>query len=175
MAHNTDLANLHPVMREKVKKLIEKLEQESIPLKLFEAYRSPQHQKELSSQGHASKPWYSYHQYGLACDFGLFADGAWSLETGDRVNEYWTRYQQIGYSLGLESLDSKKSYLQLSGFTSEKLISGNYPSVGDESWLKNFRAHIMTWTDNPKPSLPELTTSPLRSIPSLAREEKGTE
>ena len=80
MRRNSELENLHPLMREKVLALTDKLAAVNNPLKIFEGYRTPERQHYLFSQGRTrpgrrvtnADAWSSYHQYGVACDFVLF-------------------------------------------------------------------------------------------------------
>ena len=41
MARDTDLAHLHPIVREKIETLITRFESEQLPFRLFEGYRTP--------------------------------------------------------------------------------------------------------------------------------------
>jgi len=55
---------------------------------IFESFRSPVRQQRLFDQGRAtngpivtnSKPWQSWHQYGLAVDIAKFENGKWSWD-----------------------------------------------------------------------------------------------
>src|SRR6476660_7065269 len=112
LLRNSDLACLHPVFRHKALDLLTRLSAESIPFRLFEGFRSPERQQYLYAQGRTrpgsiitkAPPWTSYHQYGLAGDFVLYENRAWTWETAGARARYWRRLQEIGKQLGLEPL-----------------------------------------------------------------------
>jgi hypothetical protein len=164
MTRNVEIELLHPVFREKVKVLIDKLAAENIPLRLFEGYRFAERQHRLYSQGRTAPgarvtkadAWQSYHQYGVACDFVLYIDGKWSWQTSGKFKKYWSRYQEIGTEIGLKALSWEKPHLQLHGLSLQDLQSGNYPEGGDESWAENLTTQIRQWTKGPTPPPPPL-------------------
>ncbi len=164
MTRNTDLDNLHPVVRQKVKTLIDKLAHENIPLRLFEGYRNPERQHQLFSQGRTSPgprvtkadAWQSYHQYGVACDFVLYIDGKWSWNTGPKFKKYWARYHELGAEVGLKPISWEKPHLELQNLNLQELVMGNYPEGGDESWSENLSSNILQWTKGPTPPPPRL-------------------
>src|SRR5712692_1332214 len=94
---NADLACLHPIFREKARRLLGRLAAEGIPFQLFEGLRSPERQQYLYAQGRTrpgpivtkAQPWTSYHQYGLAGDFVLFENGVWSWDATGVRKRYW--------------------------------------------------------------------------------------
>jgi len=59
MARELDdkLEHFHPVFREKVKVLIQKLDAEKLPFRMFEGFRTPQRQRKLYAQGRTTPPW----------------------------------------------------------------------------------------------------------------------
>lgn len=153
MANDTNLKHLHPTLRVKVQSILLKLTQQSVPLKLLETYRTPAQQKALVAQGSTVQPWHSYFQYGLICDFGVFVDGNWSNEVNEAVKAYWQKLHAFAAQEGLE-IGGKMSTVQLPLLSIEKLMNGQYPPGGDESWVKNVGDNIITWTEEPKPPLP---------------------
>src|SRR5215218_7087274 len=88
---NRDLALLHPLMRERAQAVLADCQQAGLPLRIFEAWRSPERQRFLYAKGRTTpgpivtyaKAWQSYHQYGLAADFVGFVDGNWTWDLPD--------------------------------------------------------------------------------------------
>lgn len=160
-----DLAFLHPVVREKVRQIQRQLDAEGIPLRVFESYRTPARQNFLYAKGRNSagdiiskkdvvtyqKAWGSYHQYGLAVDFVFFENNGWNWgPRGSRKHQIWyQRLHEIGGSLGLERLKFETPHLQLAGWSSARLRSGELPAGGDRSWAENLLATAREWRGNP--------------------------
>jgi len=155
----TDLDALHPALREAVVWLQVRFQQESIPFRLFEAYRSSLRQDWLYSQGRSGGPpgpivtkakaWESYHQYGLAVDFVLWLEGRWSWSDTGIYKRYWTRLQDLGKEVGLEPLSWEKPHLQVAGLELKNLQKGLYPDGGDEPWMDNLEAAAISWQGSP--------------------------
>jgi peptidoglycan L-alanyl-D-glutamate endopeptidase CwlK len=181
---NRELNHLHPIFREKVNELSQKLSLEGIPFWLFEGFRSPQRQQYLYAQGRTrpgnivtyAKPWTSYHQYGLATDFVLYENGSWSWDTSGEKARWWERLHELGREQGMEPLSWEKPHLQLPGLDIATLRAGHYPPDGDEAWAENLEASIYSWSDLPPsppvpdllPERPALEVEPLR-IPERVR------
>jgi len=150
---NVDPACLHPVFREKAQELLARLAAENIPFRLFEGLRSPERQQYLYAQGRTrpgpivtrARPWTSYHQYGLAGDFVLFENGAWSWNTSGASARYWQRLQAIGIQIGLEPLSFEMPHLQLAGLRIQDLAAGKYPNSGDASWEAALHSALAGW------------------------------
>jgi peptidoglycan L-alanyl-D-glutamate endopeptidase CwlK len=106
---NSDPACLHPVFREKVLCLLDNLNAEGIPFRLFEGFRSLERQQYLYAHGHAG--WNSYHQYGLAADFAL----------SDEKAGNWSRWREIAAQLGLVTSNFELGHVQLAGLKSDDL------------------------------------------------------
>jgi|GEM_PF-2985908 Soluble lytic murein transglycosylase and related regulatory proteins (some contain LysM/invasin domains) len=162
---STDMSRLHPVFREKAQAVLDRLNAEGIPFRIFEGYRSPQRQQFLYSQGRTApgdivtnaKPWSSYHQYGLAADFVLFIDGKWSWDTSGPRAACWDKLHAIGREVGLEPLSWEKPHLQLCGISIDDLRSGRYPDGGDDSWAEAMEEAISTWSGEPAaPPVPDV-------------------
>lgn len=184
MPRNSDLALLHPECRQRVEQLGHTLKGERIPFRLFEGFRSPQRQRELYAQGRTmpggivtrSKPWRSYHQYGLATDFVLYIDGKWSWDDTGKRKAWWERLHELARSVGLEPLSWELPHVQVSGIRMESLRSGNYPAGGDDSWASNLKAAIESWSGSPPspgrtgllPSRPPLVDVPIEDQPDDA-------
>jgi len=91
------------MFREKVLKLINLFEENDLPFRMFEGFRSPQRQDYLYQQGRSrpgniitnARPWTSFHQYGLAADFVLFINNKWSWDTSSKINrDRWTKLHE---------------------------------------------------------------------------------
>jgi peptidoglycan L-alanyl-D-glutamate endopeptidase CwlK len=169
-ARNNDIKLLHPTVREAVIKVEQTLNDEGIPFKVFEAFRYPERQADLYAQGRTksgsivthAKPWYSYHQYGLAVDFVLFENGKWSWD--DKTTEkkkWWKRLHELGKKNGLSPLDFEAPHLQISGTSSNALSQGHFPSGGDDLWSEHLAAVIASWDGSPTaPTSPDVPNRP---------------
>lgn len=174
------LEHLHPVVRNKIKKLTRLFEEEKLPFRLFEGFRSPQRQDSLFAQGRTkpgnrvtkARPWSSYHQYGVAGDFVLFINGRWSWDDkGDRA-QWWTRLHDMAHKVGLEPLSWEKPHLQLQDLSLSDLCAGRYPEGGDDDWAENMEDAIETWSEQPQaPPLP----FDLPQRPAIVTEAGGEE
>lgn len=148
-----DLAVLHPVIRESIKRVQQQLDEEKLPFKVFEAFRTPERQRFLYRQGRdlpgdivtKAKAWGSYHQYGLAVDFVLYINGAWSWKDTGQYAKMWPRLHAIGRQHGLEPLSWESPHLQYASTSIEQLKAGDYPPGGDEAWAEQLAAAIAGW------------------------------
>jgi hypothetical protein len=112
-----------------------------LPLKVFEAWRSPDRQRFLFEQGRTrpgpkvtfARAWESYHQYGLAVDIVGFVDGKWTWDLPDAT---WQRMHAIGAAHGLERLGFETPHLQLADLRIGALMEGELPGA---------RAGKLTW------------------------------
>ena len=157
-----DMANLHPLMRGKAQAVLDACAAQSLPLRVFEAWRSPERQAHLFSQGRTrpgaivthAEPWESYHQYGLACDFVGHVNGQW---TWDLPAPVWKKLHDIGRSAGLEKLGFEAPHLQVAGLSIGRLADGQYPAGGDASWSSHLAEAILRWRGSPPaPRLPAM-------------------
>lgn len=152
-----DLKHLHPILRDKIPQLLRKLNNENIPFKLFEGFRSPQRQRYLYAKGRTidgnivtnARPWSSYHQYGMAADFVLYENRQWSWNDRGHRKAWWSRLHELGHELGLEPLSWEKPHLQIADLSISTLRNGQYPPDGDMSWASNFEAAIYSWNGQP--------------------------
>jgi hypothetical protein len=156
-SRDSDLKKLHPEMRKKVKSLLKLLEDEDIPFKLFEGYRTPKRQRFLYAKGRTTPgprvsnaaPWKSLHQYGVASDFVLYINGQWSWSTSGINGRRWERLHELGAQVGLKPLSWEKPHLQMEGVTLSNLRNGRYPDGGDQSWAENLEDMIVNWSGSP--------------------------
>lgn len=163
---NRDLSLLHPNMRSRVAQVMADIDQAGLPLKVFEAWRSPERQQFLFAQGRTrpgrkvtfSRGWESYHQYGLAVDIVGFVDGNWTWDLPDAT---WTRMHAIGAAHGLERLGFETPHLQLADLKIGALMEGDFPPGGDASWRSNMELAITRWNGEP-PAPPLIADEPTR-------------
>ena len=131
---------LHPSFRERIAHVYKSLEDESIPLALYEGVRTPWRQAELYARGRTTgggkivtraKAWQSFHQYGLAVDFVFEApDGGWTWD--EPVSGMWDRYHEIARAAGLEPLSSERPHVQLPWSIAD-LRAGRLPPGGEDT------------------------------------------
>lgn len=171
----TDLDALHPVLRDAVVYLTAQFTLDELPFRLFEAFRTPQRQTWLYAQGRTrpgsrvtnAQAWQSYHQYGLAADFVLWINSAWSWSTVGAHRRLWTRLHELGRTVGLEPLSWELPHLQVTGLRLADLRAGQYPDGGDDGWRDNLEAAVIGWTGTPTgPTL----SSPRPPVPEIARQ-----
>jgi hypothetical protein len=156
----TNLAELHPSVRHAVAKVLAELAAENIPFRVFEAVRSPARQRWLFAQGRSRKgarvtaadAWSSFHQYGLAVDFVLFIDGAWSWDDSGERARWWARLHEIGERHGLRALRNEKPHLEIASWRMADLKAGRYPPGGDREWAGSLAARIGSWGQGAPPS-----------------------
>jgi len=177
-----DLTQLHPVVRDRVRAVQDQLEAENIPMKLFEAFRSPQRQAKLYAQGRTApgpkvtnaKAWESYHQYGLAADFVRFENNSWNWKTDTpRQRADWDRFHEIAGENGLEPLSWERPHVQIVGVSLTDLRNGAYPAGGDESWSDTLARYIAGWPGSDKPPLPQGGLRPAMPTPPVQKRSKA--
>lgn len=158
---NVDPLLLHPKQREACRGLANALGRESIPLAVFEGWRSPQRQADLYVQDRVpswkgakgrhvtrSRPWVGRHSYGLACDYVFFLPGkGWTWKEPEKG--MWDRFDKLARENGLESLEFERPHVQLAGIKLSDLRAGIYPAGGDTTWANNMRAAIAAWGPEP--------------------------
>ncbi len=153
----SDLAALHPIMREAVTELLQSFQNEGLPFRVFEAFRNPLRQAWLYGQGRTrpgsivthGQAWESYHQYGLAVDFVLWLNGTWSWNTLGINASRWDRLHALGTKVGLEPLRFEAPHLQVAGLLIDDLRNGKFPADGDDSWRNNLEATVISWSGKP--------------------------
>lgn len=166
---NRDLASLHPNMRARVVRVMEAVEAEGLPLRVFEAWRAPERQRHLFEQGRTrpgavvtfARPWESYHQHGLAVDIVGHVDGKFTWELPDAT---WRRLHQIGAAHGLERLGFETPHLQLAGLRIAELMEGDWPDGGDASWHAMLGDAIGRWDGRPAAPPLDLAVPPRPSL-----------
>ena len=168
---NRDLGYLHPVMRAAVVEVEGLCQNELMPFRMFEAFRTPQRQRHLWLQGRIqSRPgrvltqagaWESFHQFGLAADFVLVLDHEWVFDSMEN-SHLWLRLREIGEIYGLEAHDAacRDGHLQLATFELGDLRKSIYPGGGDRSWEENLRHAIESYPlERATSSLPRSLTA----------------
>lgn len=174
-----DLDHLHPLVRKAVVDIQRQLDDEHLPFRPFEGFRTPGRQQALFNQNRPGKiitkarPWQSYHQYGLAVDFVLFVDRKWSWSTSGQYAHAWDRLHQIGRRYGLAPLSWEKPHLQLAGVELADLRAGRYPEGGDDSWARNLEQAIESWRGSPAAPPPpkgDFTRPPLEGDHEMPEE-----
>lgn len=162
LARDTDLSKLHPAMRERVIKLQQKLKERGVPMRLFEAYRSPERQQLLYAKGRTrggsivtkAKPFQSYHQFGVAVDMVIDIRGReWDDKTAEG-KAWWRAYHECAREVGLEPLSWEKPHIQLEDLSTKGLMRGDYPEGGDENWARNLDVVIARWQGGNSPPSP---------------------
>ena len=178
----SDLESLHPVVRRKVKAVQKQLDDENIPMKVFETFRSPQRQAALYAQGRTAPgsrvtnayAWESYHQYGVAADFVRFENGSWNWRTDTQERRaQWDRFHEIAISEGLEPLSWEKPHVQLAGYSHTQLMNGDYPQGGDASWAAALSEAISSWPDAGTPPYPDDQIRPAMASATMAVTPSG--
>ena len=176
---NRDLTFLHPIMRQRAQQVLTDCQGASLPFRIFEAWRSPERQRYLYSQGRTrpgnivtfARSWESYHQYGLAADFVLYLDGqgGWSWDDAGAKAPIWQKLHEIGRLHGLEPLGFETPHLQIAGLKLGDLKDGNYPDGGDATWQNNMAETIARWNGTPSapPPFANVQTRPALSLPVL--------
>jgi peptidoglycan L-alanyl-D-glutamate endopeptidase CwlK len=153
----TDLAPLHPVMRNAISRLLEALQSEGLPFRVFEAYRGPLRQDWLYRQGRSrpgsivtyAQAWDSYHQYGLAADVVLWINNSWNWSTEGVNAARWERLHTLGKTMGLEPLRFETPHLQIAGLSIRDLRAGKFPDCGHDPWRDNLEGAIISWLGKP--------------------------
>ncbi len=145
-----DLTLLHADFANRLAKVCADLKQRSIPLEVFEGFRSANRQAELYAQGRTlpgnivtkAKPWSSFHQYGLAVDFALKIRGVWSWDNSRENEGHWRSLHAIGEEYGLRALNFELAHLEFAGTSSGLLSNGAYPAGGGKIWAETLRQAI---------------------------------
>ena len=161
-ARDRDPEHLHPGIRSRSARLLERLNAEGLPFRLFEGFRSPQRQRWLYAQGRTrpgivvtkARAWRSYHQYGAAADLVLFEDGHWSWESAGDTQRWWRRMHALAREEGLQPLSWELPHVQLAETRLEDLARGRYPSSGDSTWAENLEQAIASWESPGAPPIP---------------------
>ncbi|WP_081867087.1 M15 family metallopeptidase [Halobacillus karajensis] len=142
--------NLHPTVKERKDELVERVREKGIQIVITEGHRSEEKQDALYAQGRSSegevvthaKGGESYHNYGLAIDFALKAEGGnviWDREYDGNGNGQsdWMETVEVAKELGFEwggDWENFKDYPHLQmdfGLSIRELKRGKRP--GDDS------------------------------------------
>jgi hypothetical protein len=154
-----DTRHLHPLFREKLQVLLQRLNAEGIPFRLFEGFRFPNRQKSLYDRGRSvpgnivttTKPWDSLHQYGLEADLVPFEDGHWIWSSAGVREKWWSRLAAVAKEVGLNVREWERHAVYLDGYSIKDLKQGHYPAGGDSHWTDNLSAAITSWQGIPSP------------------------
>lgn len=158
-ARRTDLAPLHPVMRDAVSMLVRTIESENLPFRVFETLRSPLRQDWLYQQGRSrsgsivtyAQAWNSYHQYGLAVDFVLWINETWTWNTLGINAARWERLHALGKTVGLEQLKFETPHLQVAGLRIGNSGQENFRAVAMIPGTTRSRAPSFPGAENRRP------------------------
>jgi peptidoglycan LD-endopeptidase CwlK len=90
---------LHPVLGQKIGRLIEEADRQGLKLYVQEGYRSLEAQAKISSAHTHAKPGFSFHNYGLAADI-VFRNKTGGPSWDEKHN--WQRLGELGKNMGLE-------------------------------------------------------------------------
>lgn len=136
------LDDLYPPFRDRLERLIEDLEQQGLPLRLFETMRSPWRQDELYARGRTApgkrctkaRAWQSAHQYGRAADMVWHVDGQWTWE--EPIEGGWGLYHDLARAVGLRPLSFERPHVELPGWH-----PNIQPNTLAAAWLRDWRAN----------------------------------
>lgn len=114
---NRNTGLLAPFFEARLLKALDACKEAGLPLAVFEAYRSPDRQQHLFSQGRTregkivtrARAWESFHNVSMAADLVFYRDKVWSWE-GD-----WDKAHDILHSFGFETLSFEKPHVQITG------------------------------------------------------------
>lgn len=174
---------LHHEFGTRLSRVLERLDDEAIPLRVYESWRSALRQERLYALGRRvvgpkatperpmggkvtwSAGWHSFHQYGLAVDLVFRIGGVWTWEEQKRGQ--WARMHSIAKEEGLTPLYNLKgelietAHIQLAGVSIEDLLRGEYPEGGGEGWEDALETLIHEWEQNRMGAPPVPTRRPL--------------
>lgn len=160
-----DWGHFHAEFERRLAELFDKIEHAGLPFELFEAYRSPGRQRYLYRKGRfgpfkskrivtRAKPWWSFHQYGMAADIVL-RDPCWSWRSGPE----WKQMHDLAASCDLVTLDVEAPHVQFPT-TIHRLRAGDYPPDGGLRWASNLTEMIAAYPRGAPPA-PEIEAEPL--------------
>jgi hypothetical protein len=126
-----DMALLYPPFRKHVETLVQKIEAEHLPFRVFETFRSATRQAEVYGQGHSKMIQVGPHNFGLAVDIVAYVDGKWTWVTKG-IN--WKRLGELGESLGLTWGGRWKHPYDPAHFQHIKVDNRLYNSIRNGKW-----------------------------------------
>jgi len=92
----SEIESVYPDVKDKAERLIAKMAEIKMPIKITETFRSAKKQNELSNSVTKAKGLQSYHQYGLAFDIKFITWGY------NPPSTWWEILGKEGEKLGLE-------------------------------------------------------------------------
>lgn len=147
-----DPAQLHPSFRAALAQLLARLAAETLPFRVFEAFRTPERQEWLYAQGRTragsvvtnARAWASFHQYGMAVDLVLFIDGQWSWSSDGPLAAHWERMRELARDVGLRTLSWEEPHVEWPVTVAEATEAPMLAS-GDPGWRDNLEAAVARW------------------------------
>jgi len=147
-----DPAQLHPSFRAALDRLLAQLAAETLPFRVFEAFRTPERQEWLYAQGRTragsivtnARGWASFHQYGMAADLVLFIDGRWSWSSDGPLAAHWARLRELAREVGLRTLSWEEPHVEWPVTIAEATEAPMLAS-GDPGWRDNLEASVARW------------------------------
>jgi peptidoglycan L-alanyl-D-glutamate endopeptidase CwlK len=137
---------LAPPFRDRLAGLLLKINEDGIPLDVFETARSPQRQMQLYARGRdpalpdygrtvtRALPYHSAHQHGMAADLVFKVAGNWTWDEPEPG--LWRRLGELAAAAGLETLSFEKPHVQIAGFVAKEIQPGPPDTVGWMAWLQ---------------------------------------
>ena len=124
MINSRNIADLHPVVAQKVQAFVDACKKQGIDLLLTSTYRDMESQAALYAQGRTApgkivtnaKPGYSFHNFRVAVDVVPLVNGKPVWGTTGEDGKLWDRVGAIGESCGLEWAKRWKSFPELAHF-----------------------------------------------------------
>ncbi len=150
---------LHRAFARQLSELLEACKKKGLRFKLFEAYRTPERQAYLYTQGRSrsgnivtnADVWQSIHNYGLAADLILDIPGIDPWETGaaDGINymTHWERMRALAKKTGLNILSWDLPHVEMPDTSWRALAKGELPPGGGPDWADNLERMIREFGD----------------------------
>lgn len=124
MINSRKLEDLHPTVRAKVQRFIQKCDEAGIDLLVTSTYRDIESQAELYAQGRTkpgkivtkAKPGQSWHNWKVAVDVVPLRNGKPVWGTAGADGKLWQKVGEIGESVGLEWAGRWKTFKEYAHF-----------------------------------------------------------
>ena len=145
------LSEVHPMLAERVRSMIEMLAGENIDIRVVQSLRSWDEQAALYAEGRTTpgsvvtnaQPGHSYHNFGLAVDVAPFDMG---IPDWNDSHFAWRRIVAIGESVGLVSGSTWRTFPDWPHFQ----MTGQFPVSPDDAVRSVYLAGGLSavWTDS---------------------------